>query len=107
MEDLTNPLKYYKDVLKEKIKEEANNYFSELIEKNNVNVEENRQTVKEYNQTIIEKNNFDKKINKYRRIRKALIIILFVLAFGLLIENDILLHFKSLVTSIHFGSSAL
>ncbi len=55
--DLLEPRKAYETVLKEEVKQHANKYFDNLVQKSGIDVELNQSTIKEYNSFQNDKNN--------------------------------------------------
>ena len=78
--DLINPRDYYFHHLKDEIRNNATEYFEELVNKSGVNREENIQTVKEINAKKGELEIVNKIIRKYRGI-KGFLIFLTIAAF--------------------------
>jgi len=73
------PLKTYKNVLKDKHNENVNNYFKELTKKSNVDVSLNKETIKKLRRYEKDKKNINKAINKYMFLRIILILLSVVL----------------------------
>ena len=78
--DLLEPLKVYKNVLKNLHHENSIKYFNELVKKAKVDEELNKETVKKHYQKINEAHNVKKEIKKKKAI-KGFIIFLAVLFF--------------------------
>ena len=71
--DLINPREYYFNHLKDEIRNNATEYFEELVNKSGVNREANIETVKEINAKKAELDIVNKIIKKYKTIKGLLI----------------------------------
>ena len=63
-DDLIEPLKAYKDFLKDKVKDNAIQYFDELTQKSGIDVEANSQTVKKYREKLKDNESVKQKVRK-------------------------------------------
>lgn len=87
------PLKTYKNVLKEKHHNNTLNYFNDLVKKSNVDVELNKETIKKLNKYNKDYNNLKGSIKSYKNIRIFLILIIGILFLLPLIHYNSL-HFE-------------
>src|SRR5690554_1107717 len=82
------PLKTYKNELKDKHNENVNKYFDELVEKSQIDIAANKATITRLNKKIKLFDNIKKRISNYSFLRVFLIItaiVLFVYRFSTLI----------------------
>jgi len=86
-DDLLEPVKVYKSMLKSAFHDNATEYFDEMVKKSGINIEANREAYKKYQaaKNALEQNN---KKNKSRKGIRILLIILFI---ALLIGGGILI----------------
>lgn len=78
-QEILEPVKYYSSSLKEKIKEEAANYFDDLVKKAGTNVEANRETVRKLNEATKLRDSFKKRLSRLKVGRTLLIILSVIL----------------------------
>lgn len=75
------PLKTYKNILKDKHNQNVKEYFKDLVEKSKVDVSLNKDTIKRLKKYEKEHSNTDKAIRKYKFFRIIIILISIVLIF--------------------------
>ncbi len=78
--EILEPLKEYNNLFKNLIRDNASNYFDELVKNNEINVEANRDEVKQFNENTKNALAWEKKENKSKNI-KGLLITLVVIMF--------------------------
>lgn len=75
---LLEPLKGYQSLYKNKLKENAEQFFDELSKQGQVDVEANKQTVKSYRAKLLEIDNIAKMLAKKRALRTFLIAVIII-----------------------------
>lgn len=70
-----DPVDYYDKHLLQSIKENASNYFDDLVKKSKIDTAKNEETVRQINKKFIEKNKGESEKKKYHNIKIALIVI--------------------------------
>lgn len=77
MQDNTiyDPLKNFKNIYKDLHNENTINYFDELVEKSNINIDENQTTVKTINNLKNNRTNIDKKLSGQKSLKIFLIVV--------------------------------
>ena len=77
MQDNTvyDPLKNFKNIYKDLHNENTINYFDELVEKANINIDENQTTVKKINNLKNNRTNIDKKLSGQKSLKIFLIVV--------------------------------
>lgn len=80
IEYIHEPLWEYKNRFKDKHKENVEEYFNDLVEKSQVNVEENKETVKQIRQLKSDLDNLRTRISKFGLLQALLILLIIVCA---------------------------
>lgn len=65
-DNLLEPVKHYKNTLKERVNAAAEAHFEKLVQKAGINIEENRETVKKYDEASVRLKQEQKKLSKLK-----------------------------------------
>nr|MCR5741123.1 hypothetical protein [Gammaproteobacteria bacterium] len=74
MADILNPRDYYESVLKDKVNQEADNYFEELVTKSGIDKDANISTIKNLRKKELEYKNLNKELNKLKTKKTVAIV---------------------------------
>lgn len=78
IEYIHEPLSQYKNTFKEKHKENVEEYFNDLVNKSQVNIEENKETVKQIKKLNHEISHLRRKITKFEILRLLTIVLMLI-----------------------------
>ncbi|MGM9874228.1 MAG: MAG1210 family protein [Bacilli bacterium] len=96
--DLLEPLKVYKSVLKSLHHENSIKFFDELVKSNKVDEELNKETVKKHYAKLKEASNTDKKLKKKKAIKNFIIALAIIFFLAAVVGLILLIAFNSSVS---------
>lgn len=69
--DLIEPIKYYKDTLRDKFEDAAKKYFNKLVDESQIDVGENEMLVQDYKKLMRSKSDYEKKLKWFKIFKTA------------------------------------